>query len=106
MVNNFRLRGIIPALVTPFTLNGEVDEEAIREIIRFQLKSGVNGFFPLGTTGLGPAMEINERKRVAEVVVKEANGQVPVIVQVGACEPTVSLELARHARENRGRRLG
>jgi 4-hydroxy-tetrahydrodipicolinate synthase len=97
MVHSFRLRGIIPALITPFTLNGEVDEEAIREIIRFQLKSGVHGFYPLGTTGLGPAMDLTERKRVAEIVIREVNGQVPVIVQVGSCEPTISLELARHA---------
>lgn len=97
MAEKFRLRGIIPALVTPFTQNGEVDEEALREIIRFQLKARVSGFYPLGTTGLGPAMEAHEREHVAEVVVKEVNRRVPVIVQVGACEPTISLELARHA---------
>jgi len=97
MANNFKLRGIVTALVTPFTQNGEVDEEALREIVQFQLRSRVNGFYPLGTTGMGPAMETSERKRVAEVVVKETNGRVPVIVQVGASNPNASLELARHA---------
>lgn len=97
MADNFRLRGIITALVTPFTRDGEVDEEALRELVRFQLKTRVNGFYPLGTTGLGPAMEAFERKRVAEVVVEETNGHVPVIVQIGATQPTVSIELARHA---------
>lgn len=92
-----KLRGVITALVTPFTQNGEVDEEAVREIVRFQLKSKINGFYPLGTTGMGPAMETNERKRVAEVVVEETNGRVPVIVQIGASDPAASLELARHA---------
>lgn len=97
MADSFRLRGIITALVTPFTQNGDVDEVALREIVRFQLKARVNGFYPLGTTGLGPAMEAHERKRAAEVVVEETGGHVPVIVQIGASEPTVSLELARHA---------
>lgn len=97
MASNFKLLGVITALVTPFTQNGEVDEEAVREIVRFQLKSKVNGFYPLGTTGMGPAMETNERKRVAEVVVEETNGRVPVIVQIGASDPAASLELARHA---------
>jgi 4-hydroxy-tetrahydrodipicolinate synthase len=97
MGNSFKLRGVITALITPFTLSGEVDEEAIREIIRFQLKSRVHGFYPLGTTGLGPAMDDVERKRVAEIIVEETNGHVPIIVQVGACNPAASLELAVHA---------
>ncbi len=101
MQRDLRLHGIITALVTPFSNNGQVDEEAIRQLVQFQIKSGVNGLFPLGTTGMGPAMETEERKRVAEIVVKEAQRRVPVIVQVGAADPTVSIDLARHA-ENCG----
>jgi 4-hydroxy-tetrahydrodipicolinate synthase len=97
MANDFRLRGIIPAVITPFSEDGSADEEALREIIQFQLKNGVHAFYALGTTGSGPAMEPGERKRVAEIVVEETNGRVPIVVQVGACEPTTSLELARHA---------
>lgn len=97
MASDFKLRGIIPALVTPFTKDGDIDEKALRGIVQFQLKSGVNAFYALGTTGSGPAMEPSERKRVAEIVVEETNGRVPVIVQVGASEPTAVLELARHA---------
>ncbi len=97
MQKGLRLHGIITALVTPFSNDGQVDEEAIRQLVQFQIKSGVNGLFPLGTTGMGPAMEPDERKRVAEIVVKEAKGRVPVIVQVGAADPAVSVDLARHA---------
>ncbi len=92
-----RLHGIITALVTPFSDSGQVDEEALRQLVQFQIKSGVNGLFPLGTTGMGPALEPDERKRVAEIVVKEAKGKIPVIVQVGAADPIVSIDLARHA---------
>ena len=97
MQKGLRLHGIITALITPFSNNGQVDEEALRQLVQFQIKSGVNGLFPLGTTGMGPAMEPDERKRVAEVVVKEAQGRIPVIVQVGAANPIVSIDLARHA---------
>jgi 4-hydroxy-tetrahydrodipicolinate synthase len=95
------LRGIITALLTPFSATGEVDDGALEELVDFQIRSRINGLFPLGTTGMGPAMEPAERKRVAEIVVKSVNGRVPVIVQVGDSNPKVSLELARHA-ENLG----
>jgi len=92
-----QLLGIITALVTPFTAAGEIDEAALSEIVEFQIKNRVNGLFPLGTTGMGPAMEPDERKRVAEIVVEKARGRIPVIIQVGAADPLTCLELARHA---------
>jgi 4-hydroxy-tetrahydrodipicolinate synthase len=97
MADKFLLRGIITALVTPFSSQGEFDEEALREIIRFQLRSNVNGLFPMGTTGLGPVMHAAQRRRVAEVVVEECGHRLPVIIQVGAADPGESLELATHA---------
>ncbi len=97
MTGQFRLQGIVTALVTPFSSTGQIEEESLREIIRFQLKSGIHGFFGLGTTGMGPAMSLEQRKRVAQVLVEETDGRVPVIVQVGASDPRTSLELAAHA---------
>ena len=97
MTANFTLRGIITPLVTPFTPDGQVDESALRELVEFQIRSGVNGLFTLGTTGLGPAIEADQRKKVAAVVVEESKRRVPVIVQVGASEEATTLELARHA---------
>jgi 4-hydroxy-tetrahydrodipicolinate synthase len=99
MQKGLKLQGIITALVTPFSKNDQVDEEALRQLVQFQIKSGVNGLFPLGTTGMGPAMEPIERKRVAEVVVKEVEARIPVIVQVGAADPNVTIDLARHAEQ-------
>ena len=93
------LRGVIPALVTPFTPDGNLDREALREIVGFHLKQNVNGFFVCGSTGLGPAMAKEERKKVAETVIQETRGKVPVIVQVGSVDPHDSIELARHAQK-------
>lgn len=97
MTEKFTLRGIITPLVTPFTSDGQVDELSLRELIQFQIRSGVNGLFALGTTGLGPAVEADKRKQVAALVVEESKGRVPVIVQVGASEQATTLDLARHA---------
>ncbi len=97
MADKLRLRGIITPLLTPFAQDGRVEEEALRELVEFQIRSRVNGLFSLGTTGLGPAIEADQRKRIAAIVVEETRGRVPVIVQVGAFDPAASIDLARHA---------
>ncbi len=94
---DFRLHGIITALSTPFSTTGVVEEDSLRELVEFQIERKVNGFFSLGTTGLGPIMKAEQRKQVAEIVVEEARGRLPVIVQIGASDPLQSLELAAHA---------
>jgi 4-hydroxy-tetrahydrodipicolinate synthase len=97
MRSELKLHGIITALVTPFSINHDLDEAALEELVRFQVRSGVHGLFALGTTGMGPVMEPDERKHVAEIVVRGAGGKIPVIVQVGDVNPKVALDLARHA---------
>ena len=59
-----QLYGVITALMTPFDEAGEVDEQALRQIIEFQIERGIHGFFPLGTMGLGPALTFEQRQRV------------------------------------------
>jgi len=99
MRTGLKLQGIITALATPFSITQDVDEAALEELVHFQVRSGVHGLFPLGTTGMGPVMEPHERKRVAEIVVRSVEGRIPVIVQVGDVNPAVTLDLARHAEE-------
>lgn len=91
-----RLEGVIPPMIVPFDQGGEVDEKALREFTRFLLRS-VDGLFILGTYGCGPLLRVEERKRVAEVVVEEVNGKVPVIVHVGSISTKDAVELAKHA---------
>lgn len=88
--------GVIPPVITAFDAHGEFNETAQREIIRF-LTPKVHGFYPVGTYGSGPLMSLPERKRVAEVIVDEVNGRVPVIVHVGAVSTAETVSLARHA---------
>lgn len=91
-----QLEGVIPPMIVPFDAYGEVDENALREFTRFLLRS-VDGLFILGTYGCGPLLRIEERKRVAEIVVDEVNGKVPVIVHVGSISTKDAVELAKHA---------
>jgi 4-hydroxy-tetrahydrodipicolinate synthase len=76
------LRGIFPALATPFEPNGGVDEEAYRELIRFVLPH-VDGVVPCGTTGEFSYMTLEERKRTIGVCIDEVDGQVPVLAGTG-----------------------
>jgi len=92
---NNKFKGIIPPLITCFTKDGKFDEKAQREFVRFQAKH-VDGFYPCGTYGSGPLMTVEERKRVAKIVVEE-KGPCTVIVHIGAINTNQSVELAQHA---------
>ena len=91
------IHGIFAVTVTHFNQDGSIDYSAISNHISWLLKSGVHGIMPVGATGEWPALSTEERKKVAEVTMKEVNGKVPVIV--GAISPNVdvSVELSNHA---------
>ena len=89
--------GVIPALLSPFRVDGRVDTDAIIALVDFLIDKGVHGLYPCGTTGEGMLLNSTERKEVAEAVVDAANGRVPVMVHVGS-STTETVELAQHAR--------
>jgi 4-hydroxy-tetrahydrodipicolinate synthase len=87
-------------LVTPFTRSGEVDEAAVRRLARRQIDAGVHFLCPCGTTGESPTLTDAERLRIIEIVVEEANGQLPVLAGAGGYD---TRELIHIAREMAGR---
>jgi 4-hydroxy-tetrahydrodipicolinate synthase len=91
--------GIICALITPIAADQSPDLGAFGQVVDFQLEKGTHGLFPLGTTGEGPLLQPDERKRVAEFAVQRAAGRVPVIVHCGAPDTKTVSELARHAQD-------
>ncbi len=96
----FKLSGVMPALVTPFTDDGRnVDEERFRRLISHLIDLGVTGLVPCGTTGEFQNLSEEERRRVVEVAVDEANGRVPVIAGTGASGTDLAIEKARHAKD-------
>jgi 4-hydroxy-tetrahydrodipicolinate synthase len=70
-------------MITPFTKNGAVDEAAVKRLARRQIEAGVHFLVPCGTTGETPTLSDAERRRVVELVVEAANGQVPVLAGAG-----------------------
>jgi 4-hydroxy-tetrahydrodipicolinate synthase len=80
------MKGIFPALVTPFEPQGGVDKDAYRELIRFVLPH-VDGVVPCGTTGEFSYMTLEERKQTIEVCIDEVDGRSPVLAGT-ACTTT------------------
>ncbi len=91
-------RGAITALVTPFR-NGRVDEDAYRELIDWQIRQGVDGIVPCGTTGESATLSHEEHNRVIDIAVDEAKGRVPVIAGTGSNSTAEAIRLTRHAKE-------
>ena len=77
------LRGCGTALVTPFQANGELDETAMRRLVRRQLEEGIDFLVPCGTTGESPVLTAEEQTRVVAITLEEAGGKVPVIAGAG-----------------------
>ncbi|MGC8817315.1 MAG: 4-hydroxy-tetrahydrodipicolinate synthase [Candidatus Hadarchaeum sp.] len=91
--------GAYTAMVTPFDSEGKVDEEGLRENVRFQIKKGIHGLVPTGTTGESPTLSYEEHNRVIEIVVDEAGGRVPVLAGTGSNSTWEALMLTKHAKE-------
>lgn len=75
--------GSIPALVTPFR-NGEVDEDAFRRLVSWQIEEGSSALVPCGTTGESATLSYDEHYRVIGLCIAEADGRVPVIAGCGS----------------------
>ncbi len=91
----FQPDGVLPALVTPFTKDERVDEEALRALIRHVLPN-VDGIVLNGTTGESVYLTSDERQRVIEIAVEEAAGRVAVVAGTGApsTKETIDLTIA------------
>lgn len=90
-------QGSIPALVTPFTSEGAVDEQAFAAHVEWQISEGSSGLVPVGTTGESPTLSHDEHKRVVELCVEVAAKRVPVIAGAGSNNTVEAIELAQHA---------
>jgi 4-hydroxy-tetrahydrodipicolinate synthase len=86
MVGPADLRGVVPAIPTPFTPGGhEVDEAALRRVVRHVVDGGVHGIMTTGGTGEFVHLSREERAQVTEIVVAEAAGAAPVFAGTAAC---------------------
>ncbi len=92
------LKGAITALVTPFK-NGRIDEEAYRALIERQIREGIHGLVPCGTTGESPTLSHDEHKRVVSICIDQVKKRVPVVAGAGSNSTAESLELVKHVQD-------
>ncbi len=89
-------KGCLTALITPFRA-GAVDEKAFQSFVDWQIKEGIHGLVPCGTTGESPTLSHKEHERVTELCVEVAKGRVPVIAGTGSNSTEEAIGFARHA---------
>jgi 4-hydroxy-tetrahydrodipicolinate synthase len=88
--------GSITALVTPFS-NGEIDFEALRALVDWQIENGTHGLVPVGTTGESPTLSHEEHGRVITETIRASRGRVPVIAGAGSNNTREAIAIAGHA---------
>jgi 4-hydroxy-tetrahydrodipicolinate synthase len=91
------LAGCYTALITPFR-DDQIDEAALRALVRRQIAGGISGLVPCGTTGEAPALSLSEWDHVVSVVVEAAGGRVPVLAGTGSNNLVTVIERTRRAR--------
>ncbi len=89
--------GVLPAIITPFKEDGELDEEGFRGNIEFFCEAGVSGIVPCGTTGESATLTFEEHKKVVEVAVDSS--KVLVVAGTGSNNTREAVELTKHAED-------
>lgn len=95
----FSPKGVYPALATPFTDDGKVNEEELKKLVNWLIEAGVNGIFPLGSIGEGIHLSFEEKVRVIEVILEAVDGRVPVIPGTTDTCAKNTINLSRRAQE-------
>jgi len=91
------LKGLMPPMITVFREDESFDEEGTRRQVNFLIEKGVQGLIPCGSTGEFTSMTIDERKKVAEIVVDEVKKRVPVYIGTGHYSTKIAIDLSIHA---------
>lgn len=91
------LRGVFPPVVTPFDRDGEIDEEAFRQELRYLIKAGAHGVATTGTTAEGPALSEDEHRRIFEIAAEETEGKIPFLAGIIPDSTRQAVRMARIA---------
>ena len=92
------MRGVYPIIQTPFDEQDRVDEESLRRLTEYSIEGGVHGIGIAFGSEI-PKLTEAERARVAEVVIDQARGRVPVVVNTGALSNFAAVLFSRQAED-------
>lgn len=95
-----KITGTLTALITPFKANGEIDVEALKNLVNWQIESGINGLVPCGSTGEAATMDVEDYKLVVETVVQKTAGRVPVIAGATSNDTKKAVEFSKIAKKS------
>ncbi len=90
-------RGVYPAIITPMKADGEINEAAFREVMEYNIRAGVHGFWVAGGTGESILLTEDENGRIAEAAADQNHGRVKNIMHVGAATTTQAARQAERA---------
>jgi 4-hydroxy-tetrahydrodipicolinate synthase len=96
------LRGCGTALVTPFQQNGSIDEAALRNLVTWQVESGIDFLIPCGTTGETPTLSRDEWLHVIDTTIEVVAGRVPVVAGATSNSTQEAVEKAREVASRAG----
>jgi len=99
MTGTFRPHGVWTALATPFSAKLEVDYEALRRLIEFQVQEGVDGVLPCGTTGESPTLSWQEHDAIAELAVRVVERRAGVLAGAGSNNTEEAIRASSQAKE-------
>ena len=92
-------KGVIPAVLSVFDKDENLDEQGTREFIRYLMSMDIGGLYVTGSTGETWLMTAEERMRQVEIVMEEVGDKIPVVVHVGAMSTREAVKLAKHAEQ-------
>lgn len=93
-----KFKGIFTALLTPFDPNNKINEKALVDLIAFNLRMGVRGFYVCGSTGEAFLLSTDERKQVMEIV-KQTAPDATLIAHIGSVNEAEAAALASYAQD-------
>jgi 4-hydroxy-tetrahydrodipicolinate synthase len=99
MLSAKNLKGVIPAIITPFTKRDKVDVKGLKVLTEHLIKNGVHAIMTVGGNGEFPHLLREEKKEVTAAAVEAASGRVPVIAGAAACGTKEAILLSQDAQE-------
>lgn len=91
--------GIVPPIVTPLTIDGDVDTKSLERLLSMQIDAGVDGLFILGSSGEVGYLTDAQRAQVVQTAIGHVGGQLPVLVGVNDMTTNRVIAVAEQARE-------
>jgi 4-hydroxy-tetrahydrodipicolinate synthase len=94
-----RLKGAVAPIITVFNSDESIDEKGTIEHAKFLLENGIQGLIVNASTGESVSMTVEERKRLAELMIRELGDKVPVCIGTGSYRTKDTIELSKHAKD-------